>query len=487
MADIIEIFENTVKKFGERVAIADSECEYTFFQVMDCAKRASALVKQSAPVGVFAYREAHTLPLFFAALYSGNCYLPLDPELPPEKLEKILKSAGVKTVLSTKDERKEDVCYAGAELVTVDFKALPAVEITRKKCDLLYIIYTSGSTGVPKGVAKSHSAMADFVCAYNDTFGFDENTIIGNQTPFYFDASAKDIYLTVAFGCKMEILPTSLFTFPVRLVEYMNERRVNFISWVPSALSIVTRMNTFMEVKPEYLERVFFVGEVFPLRQLRKWREALPGVQFVNLYGSSEICGISCYKEVTQDPDDNDGIPLGKPLCNCEVRLVEEGRVITERGVPAEIYVSSKALADGYYNDSARTEESFVEMDGKRFYRTGDIARYDENGDLIFASRRDFQIKHMGHRIELGEIETVALTVEGIVLCCCLYDKKHSRIILYCETDGSLSDRDVLEALKPRLVSYMLPHRVVISDELPKNQNGKIDRAALNMTLNKGV
>ncbi len=479
MADIIEIFENTVGKFGERVAIADPEREYTFFQVMDYAKRASALIKQAAPVGVLSYREAHTLPLFFAALYSGNCYLPLDPELPPEKLEKILKSAGVTTVLSTKAERKEDIERAGAQLVTVDFNALPQTDAEDKKSDLLYIIYTSGSTGVPKGVAKSHSAMADFVNAYNDTFCFDENTVIGNQTPFYFDASAKDIYLTVAFGCRLEILPTSLFTFPVRLVEYMNERRVNFISWVPSALSIVTRMNTFMEVKPQFLRRVFFVGEVFPLKQLRKWRQALPDVQFVNLYGSSEICGISCYKIVNEDPDDNDGIPLGKPLCNCEVRLVEDGRVITAPDIPAEIYVSSKALADGYYNDNARTAESFVEMDGQRFYRTGDIARYDKNGDLIFASRRDFQIKHMGHRIELGEIETVALTVDGIALCCCVYDKKRSRIILYCETDGSLTDRDILERLKPRLVSYMLPHRVIISDALPKNQNGKIDRAKI--------
>jgi acyl-coenzyme A synthetase/AMP-(fatty) acid ligase len=169
------------------------------------------------------------------------------------------------------------------------------------------------------------------------------------------------------------------------------------------------------------------------------------------------------------------------------VRLVEEGEIITECNIPAEIYVSSNALADGYYNDSERTAESFVDMDGKRWYKTGDIARYDENGDLIFASRRDFQIKHMGHRIELGEIETVALTIDGIALCCCLYDKKHSRICLYCETDGTLCESDILEALKSRLVSYMLPHRILISDALPKNQNGKIDRAALNMTLNKGV
>lgn len=490
---MITLFEQTVARFPERTAIADPDTTLSFSQLRELARRAAVVVAEKnparKPVGVMAERNVYTVVLFFAVLYSGACYLPLDPAAPAEKRRKILESSGAALMVAAL--RPCEAGHDAANCVMIDFEHLPAEPATlpMPKAGLLYLIYTSGSTGTPKGIAKSHRAMASFIFAYIKEFGFDETTVIGNQTPFYFDASAKDLYLMAVCGASIEILPTMLFSFPVRLVEYMNERRVNFISWVPSALSIVAQLNTFSEIKPRYLKRVSFVGEVFPVKHLNKWMQALPDVEFVNLYGSSEMCGIACFYRVPELLDPKDNLPLGAALSNCEVRLVADGKAVCVPDVTGEIYVCSNSLADGYYADAERTARSFVTLnlgDGeKRYYRTGDIARYDAAHRLVFASRSDYQIKHMGHRIELGEIEHVAMTLSGMESCCCLYKEKQKRIVLFCqpEKDSGLTEQGVRAFLKTSLSDYMQPHKIVISEQLPHNPNGKIDRAALTAAL----
>lgn len=491
-----ELFDATVSRFPDRCAVADPEAAYTFRQLQSLACHISTQIPsdtdKSQPIGVFAYRRVSTLPLFFGVIYFGCGYLPLDPELPGEKLKQIIHENGIKLVLSCNGDLEDIVRDSDAHMIVpnfdADFHVNPA-STKRNEDDPLYYISTSGSTGKPKCILKTHKAMASFVHAYVREFAFDENTVIGNQTPFCFDASAKDIYLMVACGATIEILPTSLFTFPIQLIKYMDERKVNFISWVPSALCVVTRMNTFMEIKPRYLKRVFFVGEVFPIRQFLKWKRALPNVEFVNLYGSSELCGIACYCRIIDEPSESVGLPMGGPLSNCEVILVSDGEKITSPNTTGEVYVCSESLALGYCNDPERTKTQFITEDfgdgAKRYYRTGDLARYSENGILYFSSRNDYQVKHMGHRIELGEIETVVSAIVGIDRCCCLYHAKRQRIILYCtlEAGAPITETDLMSILRNRLASYMLPHKIIILSEFPQNANGKIDRAAMVATL----
>lgn len=490
---MITLFEQTVACFPERTAIADPDTTLSFSQLRELARRAAVILAEKnpsrKPVCVMAERNVYTVVLFLAVLYSGACYLPLDPNAPEEKRRKIIEDSGAGLTVGALLPREAG--HDATSCIMIDFEHLPAepAALPAPEAGLLYLIYTSGSTGTPKGIAKSHRAMADFISAYIAEFGFDETTMIGNQTPFYFDASAKDLYLMVACGASIEILPTKLFSFPVRLVEYMNERRVNFISWVPSALSIVAQLNTFSEIKPRYLKRVSFVGEVFPVKHLNKWLQALPDVEFVNLYGSSEMCGIACFYRVPELLDPKDSLPLGAALGNCEVRLVADGKTVDEPNAVGEIYVCANSLAEGYYKDSERTARSFVTLDlgngEKRYYRTGDLARYDDEHRLVFASRSDYQIKHMGHRIELGEIEHVALTLSGMERCCCLYREKQKRIVLFCqpEKDSGLTEQGIRAFLKTALSDYMQPHKIVISEQLPLNANGKIDRATLAAAL----
>ena len=223
-----------------------------------------------------------------------------------------------------------------------------------------------------------------------------------------------------------------------------------------------------------------------PMKHLNYWRKNLPDVRYVNLYGSTEIAGICAWYEVTGTYDDADSLPMGKPLCNCEIYLLDGEQVVTEANRVGEMYLVSPALALEYFGDSEKTAASFQTRDfGEglvRCFKTGDLARYDDAGNLVFASRMDYQIKHMGHRIELGEIEAVAGALPGIERCCCLYDTKKSRIVLFCQTGsdgGERTGKEIRQLLRPRLSAYMLPAKVLILTTMPLNANGKIDRQKL--------
>lgn len=424
-----------------------------------------------------------------AVLYSGNFYVPLDPDMPANKLKLIIDDAGLKVIVGEEIYKKKllEIGYSSIYLTREDI-------IQSKECEMpalseqsfLYMVYTSGSTGKPKGVLKSHGAMISFIESYCKTFLLSASEIIGNQSPFFFDASAKDIYLMIKTGATLEIIPTELFSFPPMLMEYMNERKITFACWVPSAISLVARLNPFSLIKPSFLKKLFFVGEVMPVKHLNKWKEALPNVEYVNLYGQSEIAGICCYFTVG-DTTNMTVIPIGKPIDNSRVYLYDsaEKQIITEADHIGEILIASPALANGYFHDMDRTNAAFAVEDfgngPERFFRTGDLAQYDQDHNLVFAARSDFQIKHMGHRIELGEIEAVSESMKGLVSCCCLYHSEAKKIVLFCETErnAEINERAIREFLRTRLSAYMLPAKIVLLAHMPLNPNGKTDRVAL--------
>lgn len=488
---VLAWMEETAARFPDKTAVSDGAESYTFRQLRDRAYALGAWLRdRCAPgeaVGLYAQRRAAVIAAMLGCAAAGCCYVPLNPQAPTEKNGKIIAHAGVSLILGF-DPDEYDGAAQGAAYMAYDGLDLPgagapAGEIS--PADTLYIIYTSGSTGEPKGIRKSHGAMVDFVEAYVKELGFGPEEIIGNQTPFCFDASAKDIYLMLRTGATLEIIPSEKFIFPVTLIEYLNEKEVTFLSWVPSALAIVARLKTFRDILPRTVRRVFFVGEVFPVKDLAVWREALPDIQYINLYGSSELAGVCCLYPIPKDKPLPEVLPIGKPLGNTEVYLYEDGKIVPERG---ELLVSSAALADGYIGDPERTAQTFMELeiDGerRRVLRTGDWARFDEDGNLVFLARSDSQIKYKGYRIELGEIEAAVNALPFIGQACCLYNWEKERITVFCTADRpDLRLRDLNAALAGKLVDYMLPRRLTVLDKMPLNANGKIDRTFLKTLL----
>ena len=501
--NVLGYLKEDAEKYPDKTAFSDDRRSCTFCELWSFAKKAgrfiNALLLRSAdephpePVGVFADHDLETIAAFMGTVMSGNFYVPLDPKQPQVKLEKILDDADMPLILGRAEETELLPEAYRERFVTIEealsYEKELSDELISYDADRpLYMVYTSGSTGYPKGVLKSHGAMEDFVEAYTETFDLGSSEVIGSQTPFFFDASAKDIYVALKIGASVCIIPEEKFLLPPALIRYLDEKEITFISWVPSALTLITQYNTFSEMIPGTLKKVFFVGETFPVKHFKKWQEALPDIEYVNLYGASELSGICCYYRVPPHYDSNEDLPVGKPLKNCRVFLTEKDdtredgyKVINEPGKPGEIYISGSALALEYYNDPEKTRASFFEKDGERFFRTGDIAWYDDNGDLHFAARNDSQIKHMGQRIELGEIESVCRTLQEIDKACCLYNQEKKRICLFCElSPGAVEDqKSILLKLKEILVYYMMPQKVVIMDQLPLNANGKVDRQQL--------
>lgn len=482
--NLLTRFAETANRFPQRRAVADGACCFTFSALNRRAKQLgcclTAMGLAGRPVAVLARHEAWTMVLFFGAMYAGCPYVPLDPGVPEGLRSRILDDCGAPVVLS--HGPGGDFAVDEAALDAAPSRPLPGLR--RGLADTAYLIYLSSSTGAPKGVVKSHGAVLSFLEAYQATFGFGWENVLGNQIPFFLDASAKDIYVMAAFGAAMEVLPAELFAFPMRLIQYLNSRRVDFICWTPSALSAVSQHNTFSEILPTTVKRVFFAGESFPVKQLNRWRAALPYIAYVNLYGFTEIAGVACYWRVTgslgQAP------PIGGPMPNCVVYLVDEaGKPIQTPGQVGELYIASPALAQGYVG--GRERDAFPTLDlgdgvTRRYFRTGDMARYDEKGNLVFTARRDNRIKHRGRRIELGEIEAAANRLPPVQRSCCRYDGK--RILLYCELvpGAAAGAKEIREMLRAQLPVDMVPGRVQILERLPLNQNGKIDRQALQAT-----
>ena len=345
------------------------------------------------------------------------------------------------------------------------------------------VLFTSGSTGIPKGVSIAHRSVIDYIDWVTETFSVSQDDIFGNQAPFYFDNSILDIYSCLKTGATLYIIPKRLFFQPVPLLEYIKEKRINTLFWVPSALIVVSKLRAFRNVDlTDTLKRVLFCGEVMPNKQLNIWRKYLPDIIYANLYGPTEITdACTCYI-VDREFLDDEPLPIGIPMKNTDVFVLNMKNELVDSNEVGELCVRGTSLAMGYYNNAEKTKEVFVQNPlnlavPEIIYRTGDLVKYNEYGELVYLSRKDYQIKHLGHRIELGEIETAVSSIDGITLCCCIYDEKKSKIVLFIDANF---DKDFIKARIEKCVpEYMVPGKVVYMADMPLNANGKIDRAKL--------
>jgi amino acid adenylation domain-containing protein len=457
--------------------LSDSWNEITGEQFFNSAVFFAAQLQEQGiwnqPIVVKAEHRLETLILYLGVLMSGNYYVPLAEDLSESKSEEILRLLHAESVYTCENvEYRNESPQKGTLL---------KLQKSREKLPdnaTLYVIFTSGSTGRPKGIIKSHKSMIAFLESYSRAFLFKEGDVLANQTPFCFDASAKDFYLMLQYRMDFHIIDRTMFFKPMEIVHLLNERKVTMIQWVPSALSILSQLRAFDKEKPLTLQKVFFVGESFPAKHLKYWQEQLPDTEFINLYGASEMSGVCCHFIVPASWSD-DIIPLGKALPGQKVYLLEDDKLVKEAEIVGELCVESDTLADGYLDasDSGDKFTSFLtpEIHGGRYYRTGDLMQYDKKGNLKFVSRKDYQVKHMGHRIELGAIENAAEQVEGVDNSGVIYRK--GMICLYYQ--GSMEKQKLQAALKKLLQSYMLPKKIFKLDVLPLNRNGKVDHLAL--------
>jgi len=437
-------------------------------------------------------RSANCVPAFLGAAYSGNFYVPLDVEMPVERITKILdilQPAAIITETAICDKIIKAGASAGiislyddVSFTSVDDTLLQQISIKQIDMDLLYVLFTSGSTGIPKGVAVTHRGVIDYEEMLTEAFAFDESTIFGQTVPFTFDSSVLYLYNVLRNGCTSWIIPKTCFTFAAKMVDFLNEKKVNAIYWVPTSYNIIAKSGIFKKRIPQYIKRCYFVGEIMPNSVLNVWRNAIPDAQYANLFGPTEITGTFIHYIIDRKFSDDEPLPIGKPYRNVDVLLIKDDNTAAKNGEIGEMCVRASKNSFGYYNDLDRTSVVFTQNPlnmkyPELIYRTGDLAHYNERGELMFNGRVDFQIKHAGHRIELGEIEVAAGTIDGVDMCACIYDSDHQKIILFYS--GKPDPQDITEALKANVQNYMVPGQVAKLDALPRIPNGKIDRVTL--------
>lgn len=442
------------------------------------------------PIAVYLDKSICCLYVFMGVIYSGNFYTPLDTDMPIERVGKICDVLHPSYIITDRKYGGE-LKGLGIEQIIIDEisdqdAVGTGIEEVRKKVidtDLAYVLFTSGSTGVPKGVAVSHRSIITYMEWSAEAFHFNCSTVFGNQTPFYFSMSVLDIFQTLKSAATLVMIPKKLFSFPAQLLRYIDEHDINTIYWVPSALCQVANLKALDEPKHiEKLHTVLFAGEVMPAKQLNMWRRALPGALFANLFGPTEVTDICSYYILNRPIGDSEPVPIGNACDNMSILILGEDGKEVERGVTGEMCVRGASLAYGYFNSPDKTKEMFVQNPlnmsyPETVYKTGDLVYVNDLDEIIYVSRKDFQIKHMGYRIELGEIENAVTSLDRVLRACCMYDKNNSRIALFYS--GELEARDIRKGICNMIPKYMMPNDYYKMPELPLNLNGKIDRQKL--------
>lgn len=495
--NVLEYLEAAAERCPDKPAFIGEEEMFTFAGLRETARRMgtallACTVRRNAPVCVLTDRSAGCLAAFMGVLYSGNFYVPLDGQMPRSRLRGILQAlhpiamiypAALEARAAEADEMAcPRLSFPDGFAHPIDENALTHRRAGVLDADPVYAIFTSGSTGTPKGIVIRHRSVIDFVDWMAEAGAFSDRDVLGNQAPFYFDLSVKDIYLTLKCAATCCIIPKKLFLFPLPLLKFLEEKNVTALVWATSAFHLLANSGALEKAAPARLRTVIVGGEALQAKQLNVWRRALPHVRYINLYGPTEVTVDCTWYPIEREFSDTERIPIGRACANKEVFLLDENRRPVPAGTVGEICVRGTGLACGYYGQWEKTRESFIQDPRNPYYPdwiycTGDMAVMDANGVLTFLSRRDGQVKHMGYRVELGEIEATLNSVPFVREAVCLYDGARDKILcIYTgEEDGQALARTARELL-PR---YMVPNIYHRRDAMPHTSNGKLHRVRL--------
>ncbi len=505
---LIELFEETVKKYPQKVAVIDKDREIVFSDLhRKSLQLASALmalgIGQNRPVGVFLDKSIESVYADLGILYAGDFYMNLDIKTPAERIRNILQLVEPAAIISTTRQIKsiEGIIPSTMKVILLDeaggtadvdsadiIGRLSTIIDTDPSC----IINTSGSTGTPKGVVLNHKSFFDFIDWAIDTFHFDDDLVMGSLSPIVFDIYSFELCMLMAKASTLVVLPAHLAAFPAKILEVLEQHKVNFLFWVPTIMVNIANMDLLSAFKLKSLRTVWFAGEVFPTKQFNYWHHHLSEVTFANLYGPIEITLDCTYYIINKEIPDEEPLPIGYPCRNTDILILDdEDRAVTEPGVEGELCVRGTSLAMGYYNNPEKTAAVFVQNPLNKaypelIYRTGDIVCLNDEGLIVFKGRKDNIVKHMGYRTDLGEIEHVIInTLKLVKNGCIVYNQRDKQITLFYEAAEEIPVSEFRLQIGKVLPKYMIPTAFHHLEQLQRNANGKIDRLFYKKQVNE--
>ena len=505
---LIELFEETVKKYPQKVAVIDKDREIVFSDLhRKSLQLASALmalgIGQNRPVGVFLDKSIESVYADLGILYAGDFYMNLDIKTPAERIRNILQLVEPAAIISTTRQIKsiEGIIPSTMKVILLDeaggtadvdsadiIGRLSTIIDTDPSC----IINTSGSTGTPKGVVLNHKSFFDFIDWAIDTFHFDDDLVMGSLSPIVFDIYSFELCMLMAKASTLVVLPAHLAAFPAKILEVLEQHKVNFLFWVPTIMVNIANMDLLSAFKLKSLRTVWFAGEVFPTKQFNYWHHHLSEVTFANLYGPIEITLDCTYYIINKEIPDEEPLPIGYPCRNTNILILDdEDHVVTVPGVEGELCVRGTSLAMGYYNNPEKTAAVFVQNPLNKaypelIYRTGDIVCLNDEGLIVFKGRKDNIVKHMGYRTDLGEIEHVIInTLKLVKNGCIVYNQRDKQITLFYEAAEEIPVSEFRLQIGKVLPKYMIPTAFHHLEQLQRNANGKIDRLFYKKQVNE--
>ena len=449
------------------------------------------------PVGVCLENSLELTVALLAVLKAGGACLPLDPAYPKERLQLMLEDSGAPVLLSREgllpelaSRRTERICLLSIGEFLAQESAENLARLTTP-ANLAYVIYTSGSTGKPKGVMLTHGGLVNYICAAIKLYGLRPSDRLLQFSSISFDIAIEEIFPTWASGATLVLRSGNFSLAGSDFLRFAKQQKLSVLS-VATAYwhELVHELAETGAELPESLRMVVVGGEKAQIQALETWRKvAGDRVSWMNTYGPTETSVIaSSYEPPTSGPLPSP-LPIGRPIGNVKIHILDRNLQPVPVGIPGELHIGGPGVARGYLNHPELTAEKFVadpfSADPEaRLYKTGDLARYLDDGEIEFVGRRDFQVKIRGFRVELGEIEAALLkhgSIREALVVAREEGLNNKRLVGYViAAGGSVPDTNELRKyLKHQLPEYMVPSDIVVLEEFPLTPNGKVDRKAL--------
>lgn len=491
---IYSLFEKTASENPEKVCLTTAQGELTFGELLSMAESLDCEIQKitkgkKSVIPVIAQRSPEMYAAIYGIIRGGNAYLPIADDYPQERIDYILENscAPLSVVQGKYTSLIKNIPYVDMTQFIENYEKTDNILPSCAKAeDTAYVIYTSGSTGNPKGAMVSHKSAVNRILWMHEMYPLRENDVILQKTPYTFDVSVWELFWWGMVGGKLAASKPQEHFLPAKILGEVYKNKVTHLHFVPSVFELFL---SYLESHREETEKfssvkyVFLSGEALSAELIKRFYALYDysKVSLHNLYGPTECAVDVTYYPCT--PEDTNPVPIGKPIYNTQIHIVDKYMNLQPVGVKGELCIGGVNVGQGYLNNDALTAEKFVDNpfgEGK-LYKTGDLAYWREDGEIIFCGRIDFQIKLNGQRIELGEIESLLSKISGIDSACVIVKKINGNDVLtafYCGED--LSSDTIKNYCEEKLPVYMVPGIICRIDEMPLNANGKLDKKALN-------
>src|SRR5881394_3542656 len=493
-----EIFETQVRARPDAIAAVRGDRELTYRELNARANQlARALLARGLTregvVGVVTERNLDWMAAVLAIFKAGGAYLPIEPHFPPDRIARMLARAGCRLVLTERGSTamldQALVALPGVTMLCID--AIYAdghdgadLGIAVAPDQLAYIYFTSGSTGEPKGAMCEHAGMLNHLCAKIQDLHVGEGDVVAQTAPQCFDISMWQLVSALLVGGRTLIIEQEAILDAKRFISRIVDGRANVVQVVPSYLEVLLACLAQDPRELPDLRCVSVTGEALKKELAERWFAAQPGINLVNAYGLTETSDDTNHEVMVRVPD-RARVPLGRPVNNVHVYIVDENLSPVPLGAPGELVFSGVCVGRGYVNDPERTRRAFMadpHREGHRLYRSGDYGRWLPEGKLEFLGRRDTQVKISGFRIEIGEIENTLLRLPGVrdgAVVVAERADRSKRLVAFYSGERPLDASVLRDQLRESLPAYMVPSAFHWRKSLPLTANGKIDRKAL--------